>query len=115
MTESIDQRAAFAGLSSRSPGYAALAPVIRSAVPKALDTFYERVRATPETRRFFRHAIQPATFAVQPATRTRKCQRERHIPHHVRNLENEITEPNANRLIAQYAIVHCERRRHRMA
>jgi hypothetical protein len=68
-----------------------------------------------ETRRFFRDAIQSATFAVQPATRTRKGERERHIPHHVRNLENEITEPDANRLIAQYAIVHCEGRRHRMA
>jgi hypothetical protein len=68
-----------------------------------------------ETRRFFSHAIQPATFAVQPATRTRKCERERHIPHHVRNLENEITKPNANRLIAQHAIVHCEGRRHGMA
>jgi methyl-accepting chemotaxis protein len=55
MTVSIDQRAAFAGLSSRSRGYAALGPVIRSAVPKALDAFYDRVRATPETRRFFQH------------------------------------------------------------
>ncbi|WP_292071094.1 methyl-accepting chemotaxis protein [Brevundimonas sp. UBA7534] len=54
MTQSLDQRAAFAGLSARGPAYAALGALIREALPRALDAFYDRVRATPETRRFFR-------------------------------------------------------------
>ncbi|WP_288760413.1 methyl-accepting chemotaxis protein [uncultured Brevundimonas sp.] len=58
MTQSLHLRAAFAGLSARSPAYAALGSIIREALPRALDAFYERVRATPETRRFFRDDAQ---------------------------------------------------------
>lgn len=58
MTQSLDQRAAFAGLSARGAAYAALGALIREALPRALDAFYDRVRATPETRRFFRDEPQ---------------------------------------------------------
>ena len=51
---SIQQRTAFAGLSSPSSAYKAIQGAIRRAVPAALDAFYDRIRATPETRRFFR-------------------------------------------------------------
>ena len=52
--ESIDQRMSFMGLAAASPGYRAMAPLLREALPKALAAFYARVRVTPETRRFFR-------------------------------------------------------------
>ena len=50
----IEQRAAFMGLDDKARGaLRELQPVIRKNIGKALDAFYARVRATPETRRFF--------------------------------------------------------------
>lgn len=50
----IQQRTTFAGLSHPSPAYRAMQGILRAAAPGALDAFYDRIRATPETRRFFR-------------------------------------------------------------
>lgn len=50
---SIQQRADFAGLSVPSTAYRAMRDTIRKATPGALDAFYDRIRATPEARRFF--------------------------------------------------------------
>jgi hypothetical protein len=49
---------------------------------------------------FLRHPVQSATFAMQSAACARKCQRERHISNDIWNLKNEITEPDADSLIA---------------
>ncbi|PZT96931.1 MAG: chemotaxis protein [Brevundimonas sp.] len=49
----IQQRTDFAGLSHPSPDYLAMQDILRAAAPGALDAFYDRIRATPETRRFF--------------------------------------------------------------
>ena len=50
----IQQRTTFAGLSQPTPAYRAMQNILRAAAPGALDAFYDRIRATPETRRFFR-------------------------------------------------------------
>jgi hypothetical protein len=68
----------------------------------------------PETCRFLGYPIQPTTLAMQPATRTGKGKWKRHVSHKVRNLERKFAEPNANRLIAENAVVHGQRRWHGM-
>ena len=50
----IQQRTTFAGLTQPSAAYRAIQGILRAAAPGALDAFYDRIRATPETRRFFR-------------------------------------------------------------
>src|SRR5450830_1303705 len=50
----IQQRTTFASLSQPTPAYRAMQNILRAAAPGALDAFYDRIRATPETRRFFR-------------------------------------------------------------
>jgi methyl-accepting chemotaxis protein len=52
--EDIERRTGFMDLGPRSPGYAAQEPLLRMALPDALNAFYDRIRATPETRKFFR-------------------------------------------------------------
>lgn len=52
--EDIERRTEFMDLGPRSPGYAAQEPLLRKALPDALNAFYDRIRATPETRKFFR-------------------------------------------------------------
>lgn len=52
--EDIERRTAFMDLGRRSPGYAAQDALLRKALPDALGAFYDRIRATPETRKFFR-------------------------------------------------------------
>jgi hypothetical protein len=64
---------------------------------------------------FLRDPIQPAAFTVQAAARAGKCQWERYISDEIRNLKDEITEPDADGLIAQHAIVDGERGRDRMS
>jgi methyl-accepting chemotaxis protein len=50
----IDQRAEFMGLNgSAREALRALRPLIKQEIGPALDAFYDRVRATPETRAFF--------------------------------------------------------------
>ena len=50
----IDRRMNFMGLGRPSAGYSAISGLLRQAVPQALTAFYDKVRAEPETRRFFR-------------------------------------------------------------
>ncbi|MDQ8028405.1 MAG: methyl-accepting chemotaxis protein [Brevundimonas sp.] len=50
----MEQRTAFMGLGAPSEAYRSIGPVLRKALPDALDAFYDKVRATPEMRRFFR-------------------------------------------------------------
>ena len=50
----IDRRMNFMGLGRPSAGYSAISGLLRQAVPQALAAFYDKVRAEPETRRFFR-------------------------------------------------------------
>ena len=50
----IQNRMNFMGLADASPGYRAISGLLRQEVPNALAAFYVRVRAEPETRRFFR-------------------------------------------------------------
>ena len=52
--EDIERRTAFMGLGPRSAGYADQERLLQKTLPEALDAFYDRLRATPETRRFFR-------------------------------------------------------------
>lgn len=52
--EDIQHRMGFMGLGSASPGYRAMGPLLRKEAPVALAAFYDRVRAEPTTRRFFR-------------------------------------------------------------
>jgi len=52
---SIQQRKAFFGLTATSAAYRALQTTLRKALPAALEAFYDRIRQTPETRRFFRN------------------------------------------------------------
>ena len=52
--EDIERRTAFMGLGRRSAGYADQEALLRQALPQALDAFYDRLRSTPETRKFFR-------------------------------------------------------------
>ena len=50
----ISERVAFMGLDDTArSALRALQPVIRKAIVPALDAFYAKVRATPETRKFF--------------------------------------------------------------
>ena len=50
----ISERVAFMGLDDKARGALRdLQPVIRKAIGPALDAFYAKVRATPETRKFF--------------------------------------------------------------
>ena len=49
----IENRIKFMGIGTPSAGYRAISPLLRQEVPKALAAFYVRVRAEPETRRFF--------------------------------------------------------------
>jgi hypothetical protein len=64
---------------------------------------------------FLHDPVQPTALTVQSAARAGKCQRERHISDEIRNLKDEITKPDTDRLITQDAIVHGERGRDRMA
>ena len=50
----IDRRMNFMGLGRPSAGYSAISGLLRQAVPQALTAFYDKVRAEPDTRRFFR-------------------------------------------------------------
>src|SRR5690606_40831462 len=50
----IDRRMHFMGLGRPSAGYSAISGLLRRSIPLALAAFYDRVRAEPETRRFFR-------------------------------------------------------------
>ncbi|HBY43105.1 MAG TPA: chemotaxis protein, partial [Brevundimonas sp.] len=50
----IDRRMNFMGLGRPSAGYSAISPLLRRNAPLALAAFYDKVRAEPETRRFFR-------------------------------------------------------------
>ncbi len=59
--EGIDRRLEFMGLGPASPGYRAVAPLLKQVLPQALDAFYDRVRQAPETRRFFRDEGHIAT------------------------------------------------------
>ena len=52
--EEIGRRTSFMQLGPRSAGYSAQAPLLRKILPDALDAFYDRIRATPEARKFFR-------------------------------------------------------------
>ncbi|MBU1385932.1 MAG: globin-coupled sensor protein [Alphaproteobacteria bacterium] len=52
--EQLEQRTAFMGLGAPSEAYRSVGPILREALPGALGAFYEKVRASPETRRFFR-------------------------------------------------------------
>jgi methyl-accepting chemotaxis protein len=52
--EEIGRRTAFMNLGQRSAGYAASEALLRQTLPGALEAFYDRIRATPETRAFFR-------------------------------------------------------------
>ncbi|MET4683875.1 methyl-accepting chemotaxis protein [Brevundimonas faecalis] len=52
--ESIDHRMGFMGLGQASEGYRAMAGLLRREAPLALAAFYDRVRAEPVTRRFFK-------------------------------------------------------------
>lgn len=50
----LERRLAFMRLSQPSPAYVAVASVIREALPRALDAFYDQARRFPETAGFFR-------------------------------------------------------------
>lgn len=50
----LERRMAFMRLTHPSPAYAAVAPVVRDALPGALGAFYDQVRRFPETAAFFR-------------------------------------------------------------
>ena len=50
----IDRRMHFMGLGRPSAGYSAISGLLRRSIPLALAAFYDRARAEPETRRFFR-------------------------------------------------------------
>ena len=50
----IEHRMKFMGLGSASASYRAMGPLLRRETPVALAAFYDRVRAEPTTRRFFR-------------------------------------------------------------
>ena len=65
--EDIQRRMTFMNLGEPSPGYRAMGPILREAVPQALGAFYDRVRAFPETRAFFRDEahIGAASLAQQ--------------------------------------------------
>ena len=52
--EEIEHRMGFMGLGQPSAGYRAMGPLLRRETPVALAAFYDRVRAEPTTRRFFR-------------------------------------------------------------
>ena len=52
--DALEHRIRFMGLGEASASYKAMSSVIRSALPGALDAFYERVRMEPATARFFR-------------------------------------------------------------
>ncbi|MDB5422284.1 MAG: chemotaxis protein, partial [Brevundimonas sp.] len=52
--ENIDHRMNFMGLGQASASYRAMGPLLRKATPIALAAFYDRVRAEPVTRRFFK-------------------------------------------------------------
>ena len=60
-SEDIDHRMGFMGLAQPSSGYRAVSSLLRNAVPVALAAFYDRIRAEPETRRFFRDEGQIST------------------------------------------------------
>src|SRR5690606_8413222 len=66
-SESIDHHMNFMGLGRPSAGYRAIGPLLRRQLPLALGAFYDRVRAEPETRRFFRDEghISAASTAQQ--------------------------------------------------
>jgi len=50
----LEERVDFMGLGAPSPGYRAVGDILRQAMPGGLQAFYTRIRAYPETRRFFR-------------------------------------------------------------
>jgi len=50
----MEQRTAFMGLGAPSAAYRSVAPILTEALPEALNAFYDKVRVTPEMRRFFR-------------------------------------------------------------
>ena len=52
--ENIQHRMSFMGLGPASASYRAVGPLLRQEAPLALAAFYDRVRAEPTTRRFFR-------------------------------------------------------------
>ncbi|AYG94401.1 globin-coupled sensor protein [Brevundimonas naejangsanensis] len=66
-SEGIDHHMNFMGLGHPSAGYRAIGPLLRRQLPLALAAFYDRVRAEPETRRFFRDEghISAASTAQQ--------------------------------------------------
>lgn len=53
--EALEHRIRFMGLGEASPEYRAMGAIITTALPVALDRFYDRVRAEPITRAFFRN------------------------------------------------------------
>jgi methyl-accepting chemotaxis protein len=65
--ENVEHRMSFMGLSQPSAGYRAMASLLRRETPAALAAFYDRVRAEPETRRFFKDEthIQAASQAQE--------------------------------------------------
>ena len=52
--QALEHRIQFMGLNQPSASYRSMGPIIAAALPKALDLFYDRVRAEPETARFFK-------------------------------------------------------------
>ena len=63
----LEHRMQFMGLKTASASYRAMSSIIREALPKALDEFYDRARLEPDTMRFFRDDahIQTAHVAQQ--------------------------------------------------
>ena len=63
----IENRMNFMGLGAASSGYRAISSLLRKEVPRALDAFYVKVRAEPETHRFFssENHIQAASKAQE--------------------------------------------------
>ncbi|RZJ27245.1 MAG: globin-coupled sensor protein, partial [Brevundimonas sp.] len=60
----MEQRVAFMGLGAPSEAYRSVGPILREALPDALNAFYDRVRATPEMRRFFRDETHISTAST---------------------------------------------------
>lgn len=52
--EALEHRVQFMGLGPVGESYRSMSGIIKDALPTALDRLYDRVRAEPETRRFFK-------------------------------------------------------------